>query len=108
MADVYALCLLYTSFQRGNIVDSNGTVLATSVAVYNVVLDCSVMTSKKEYITPTIDALTQCFPDLDKMCIRDRKYSRSGIFGFLLKETVCTDRFVKYMYSSHDSVWLCG
>lgn len=42
-------------FQRGNIVDSNGTVLATSVAVYNVVLDCSVMTSKKEYITPTID-----------------------------------------------------
>ena len=34
-------------FQRGNIVDSNGTVLATSVAVYNVVLDCSVMTSKK-------------------------------------------------------------
>ena len=44
----------YTHLQRGNIVDSNGTVLATSVAVYNVVLDCSVMTSKKEYITPTV------------------------------------------------------
>ena len=58
-------------FQRGNIVDSNGTVLATSVAVYNVVLDCSVMTSKKEYITPTIDALTQCFPDLDRATLED-------------------------------------
>ena len=58
-------------FQRGNIVGSNGTVLATSVAVYNVVLDCSVMTSKKEYITPTIDALTQCFPDLDRATLED-------------------------------------
>jgi stage V sporulation protein D (sporulation-specific penicillin-binding protein) len=33
-------------FQRGDIVDANGTVLATSVAVYNVILDCSVMTDK--------------------------------------------------------------
>ena len=43
-------------FQRGDIVDANGTVLATSVAVYNVILDCSVMTGKDEYIEPTIDA----------------------------------------------------
>lgn len=35
-------------FQRGNIVDKNGTILATSVAVYNVILDCSVMTSKED------------------------------------------------------------
>jgi stage V sporulation protein D (sporulation-specific penicillin-binding protein) len=53
-------------FQRGDIVDSNGTVLATSVAVYNVILDCSVMTDKEEYIEPTINALVTCFPDLDK------------------------------------------
>ena len=30
-------------FQRGNIVDSKGTVLATSVDVYNVILDCTVL-----------------------------------------------------------------
>ena len=30
-------------FQRGNIVDSKGTVLATSVDVYNVILDCKVL-----------------------------------------------------------------
>ncbi|MBO5260278.1 MAG: peptidoglycan glycosyltransferase [Agathobacter sp.] len=53
-------------FKRGDIVDSNGTVLATSIAVYNVILDCSVMTSDEEYITPTIDALVSCFPDLDR------------------------------------------
>ena len=53
-------------YQRGDIVDRNGTVLATSVAVYNVILDCSVMTSKEEYIQPTIDALVSCFPELDR------------------------------------------
>lgn len=51
-------------YQRGDIVDSKGTVLATSIAVYNVVLDCYVMTSKEDYIAPTIAALTQCFPDI--------------------------------------------
>ena len=29
-------------YQRGDIVDSKGTVLATSVDVYNVILDCKV------------------------------------------------------------------
>lgn len=51
-------------YQRGDIVDAKGTVLATSIAVYNVVLDCYVMTSKEDYIAPTIEALTQCFPEL--------------------------------------------
>lgn len=53
-------------YQRGDIVDCNGTVLATSEAVYNLILDCSVMTDKEEYITPTIDALMTCFPELDR------------------------------------------
>lgn len=51
-------------YQRGDIVDTKGTVLATSVAVYNIILDCSVMTSDKNYIEPTINALMECFPDL--------------------------------------------
>ena len=61
-------------YQRGDIIDRNGRVLATSVAVYNVILDCSVMTSEskvdgekvKKYLEPTIDALLECFPELDK------------------------------------------
>ena len=61
-------------YQRGDIVDRNGTVMATSVAVYNVILDCSVMTSSskvdgqevQKYLEPTIDALIDCFPELDK------------------------------------------
>ena len=61
-------------YQRGDIVDRNGTVMATSVAVYNVIMDCSVMTSEtkvdgekvQKYLEPTIDALLECFPELDK------------------------------------------
>ena len=53
-------------YQRGDIVDTNGTILATSVPVYNVVLDCFVMTEKEEYIAPTIQALAECFPQLDR------------------------------------------
>ena len=51
-------------YQRGDIVDAKGTVLATSIAVYNVVLDCTVLTDKEAYIEPTINALVSCFPDL--------------------------------------------
>lgn len=53
-------------YKRGNIVDCNGTMLATSVPVYNVILDCSVMNSDEKYIDPTIDALVSCFEELDK------------------------------------------
>lgn len=51
-------------YQRGDIVDAKGTVLATSIAVYNVILDCSVLTSDEDYIDSTIQALVQCFPEL--------------------------------------------
>ena len=51
-------------YQRGDIVDAKGNVLATSIAVYNVILDCSVLTSSEDYIDPTIQALVQCFPEL--------------------------------------------
>lgn len=53
-------------YQRGDIVDAKGTVLATSIAVYNVILDCSVLTSDEDNIAPTISALVQCFPELDR------------------------------------------
>ncbi len=48
-------------FRRGDIVDRKGTVLATSTDVYNVILDCSVLTSREEYLEPTLDALEDCF-----------------------------------------------
>lgn len=52
-------------YQRGDIVDAKGTVLATSLDVYNVIFDCTVLSKqKKEIIDGTISAMTACFPEL--------------------------------------------
>ena len=48
-------------FKRGDIVDRNGTKIATSERSYNVILDMKVMLSKEEYIEPTIQVLEDCF-----------------------------------------------
>lgn len=48
-------------YKRGDIVDRNGTKIATSERVYNVILDVYVMLSKEEYIEPTIEVLEDCF-----------------------------------------------
>jgi stage V sporulation protein D (sporulation-specific penicillin-binding protein) len=57
-------------YKRGNIMDSNGTMLATSIPVYNVILDCSVMNSDEDYVDATIDAIVACFPDQDKASLK--------------------------------------
>ncbi len=55
----------YTSstlaYKRGDILDSNGTILATSEKKYNVVLDCKIVNSDKDYLEPTIKALVSQF-----------------------------------------------
>ena len=48
-------------YKRGDIVDRNGTKIATSERVYNVILDVNVMVSDDEYIEPTIKVLEDCF-----------------------------------------------
>ena len=54
-------------FRRGDIVDSKGTILATSEKVYNLVVDASVMMTYDDnrYLEPTLTALGQCFPQIN-------------------------------------------
>jgi stage V sporulation protein D (sporulation-specific penicillin-binding protein) len=48
-------------YKRGDILDRNGMTLATSVKVYNLILDPKVMTSDSKYLEPTLKALSECF-----------------------------------------------
>lgn len=49
-------------YRRGDIVDRNGTYLATSEKVYNLIIDPKQIFAKEEnYLNPTVDALVQCF-----------------------------------------------
>lgn len=48
-------------FRRGTITDRNGTVLAQSVKVYNIILDPKVALTYSYTLEPTLEALTDCF-----------------------------------------------
>ncbi|MCR5195129.1 MAG: penicillin-binding protein 2 [Pseudobutyrivibrio sp.] len=75
-------------FQRGNIVDVRGTVLATSVDVYNVILDCKVLNAHhnddpdKDAVRATVNAVKDCFPeiDIDKMKKQLEDHPKSEYF----------------------------
>ena len=72
-------------FKRGDIVDRNGTKLATSERVYNVILDMKVMLSKEEYVEPTIQVLKDCF-EIEESVIRGLMESNpSGRYNILKK-----------------------
>ena len=67
-------------FKRGDILDRNGTILATSERVYSVILDCKVTNTVstdaagnevQNYVEPTIDALVNVL-GLDEEDIRGR------------------------------------
>lgn len=48
-------------YKRGDIVDRNGTKIATSERVYNVILDVKTMLSDEDYVEPTKQVLKGCF-----------------------------------------------
>ena len=56
-------------FKRGEIVDANGTVLAVSNKVYNVILDTKLLLRKEDYLEPTLTALKRFF-DIDPEPVR--------------------------------------
>lgn len=77
-------------FRRGDIVDRKGTVLATSTDVYNVILDCSIITSKDDYLEPTMELLAECF-DIDSAKVRAYISENSDSRYYVLEKKVSYD-----------------
>ena len=78
-------------YRRGDILDAKGTILATSTDVYNLVLDCKVLTSdvsgKQPYLEPTLTALFSCYPELSESEIRQLvKDSPNSQYNVLIKK----------------------
>ena len=48
-------------FRRGEILDANGTILAYSEKVYNLVLDAKLLLRDEKYLEPTLKALVTYF-----------------------------------------------
>lgn len=58
-------------YKRGDISDRNGVTLATSIKVYNLVLDPKIMlTDSEKYLDKTVSALIKCFPQLVESDLR--------------------------------------
>ena len=55
------MCIRDSAYKRGQILTSDGTVLAYSEKVYNLILDVKQLLSDEEYKEPTLSALTRCF-----------------------------------------------
>lgn len=72
-------------FRRGDIVDRNGTKLATSERVYNVILDVKAMLEKDEYQEPTIKVLKDCFGIAEKDVEELVESSPESRYNILLK-----------------------
>lgn len=76
-------------YQRGEILDTKGTVLATNVDVYNIVLDCKLINDDADkYMEPTIKALLTCFPDITEEEIRAALAEQADSRYFVLRKKV--------------------
>ncbi|HJD13940.1 MAG TPA: cell division protein FtsI [Candidatus Ruminococcus avistercoris] len=81
-------------FKRGDILDTNGTILATSEKVYNVILDCRVVNSDPDYVEPTVEAMVSIL-GLDEDLIREKLTSeetKSSQYQIVQKELSITDK----------------
>ena len=82
-------------FKRGDIVDRNGTEMATSERVYNVILDVKVMTSDEDSIEPTIQVLKDCF-EIDEEEVRDLIEESPSSRYNILKKGVDYETYKKF------------
>ena len=90
----------YTStaipFQRGSILDRNGTVLAYSEKVYNVILDVYYALSDDKYSEPTKKALLDSFKDLKESDIENLYTKKPNSRYSIIKKGISYDAMEKF------------
>lgn len=83
-------------YKRGSILDANGSILAYSEKVYNVILDASVMHYQDgKYIDATLDAIDACF-DVNISEIRDYVESNKDSRYYKILELITYEEKVAY------------
>lgn len=100
-------------FKRGDIVDRNGTKMATSERVYNVILDMKTMLSDEDQIEPTIQVLKDCF-EINEQEVRDLMEEKPDSRYNILKKGVDYETYKKFRniekdtekYPDVEGIWL--
>ena len=95
-------------FRRGDILDRNGTILATSEKVYNLILDPKVLwqnqdkeDADKDCVEPTIKALVQYF-ELDEPELRTTLEDRKDSSYVILKKQLSKDEIADFKAVQED------
>lgn len=89
-------------YRRGDIRDRNGTILATSQKVYNLILDCKLVNTEEAYISATVEAISKCFPDLDEGTIRQVLKEKAESRYAVLKKKISYDDKQKFAALQED------
>ena len=85
-------------YKRGDILDRNGQVLATSDLIYHLILDPKVLLSKEENVDPTIKALVEVY-GLNETELRAILVEKASSSYVVLKKKLSyaeKDQFTKY------------
>ncbi len=82
-------------FRRGEILDANGTILAYSEKVYNVILDAKLLLRDEKYLEPTIKALVKEF-GLDSGEIRTYLSEHPTSQYYILAKKLTYDEIKKF------------
>ena len=83
-------------YKRGDILDTKGSVFATSEKVYNVILDTKLLRSAEEKVDPTLEALEEYF-ELDKDAIEDYMEDNPNSQYYVLKKQLTYEEISPYV-----------
>lgn len=100
-------------FKRGDIVDSNGTKLATSERVYHLILDAKLLLEEEKCVEPTIKVLTEHF-DIPEADIRTALEEKKNSHYVILKKNLTYDQSQEFneildddeTYPNVTGIWL--
>lgn len=88
-------------FKRGDITDANGTILAVSNKVYNVILDTKILMRKEENLEPTLNALKRCF-DIDINTVRGYIASHPESSYYVMARRVAYEKMNAFQELAND------
>lgn len=90
-------------YQRGNIIDTKGSILATSMDVYNVILDCKVLGQEEEKIEATLKALAEAFDELDYSELEEKFKANPTSQYMVLQKKLSYEAVQKFIQMQDDS-----
>lgn len=83
-------------YKRGDILDTKGSVLATSEKVYNVILDTKLLCGEEKKIDATLEALEDCF-GLDSKTIEEYMDKNPTSQYYILKKQLSYEEISPYL-----------